>query len=139
MLNIPHRIVKMWWEGNTLHGTLEIITSPGYTTSGIVSMPGDYVIEYLKRGVRLGISSRGLGSVKKVKDENIVQSDFELLCFDLVINPSTPGAYLYTENPKTTFSESSTSDKKVIQNSNNESNTNDSKRVLDRFIKKFSH
>ena len=49
---------------------------------------------YLRQGVTLGISSRGVGSLKKVGEQNEVQDDFELICFDLVSSPSTPGAYL---------------------------------------------
>jgi hypothetical protein len=50
---------------------------------------------YLRQGVTLGISSRGVGSLKKVGEQNEVQDDFELICFDLVSSPSTPGAYLF--------------------------------------------
>jgi hypothetical protein len=54
---------------------------------------------YLRQGVTLGISSRGVGSLKKVGEQNEVQDDFELICFDLVSSPSTPGAYLFL-NPE---------------------------------------
>jgi len=107
--NVSHRITKMWWGGNEdaniLYGTLEIITSPSYMKDGIGWMIGDKIVEYLKRGIKLGISSRGVGSLKEVRGENIVQDDFELICFDLVHSPSTPGAYLFpddnslTDNP----------------------------------------
>lgn len=101
--NIAHSIKKMWWgtseNQNVLYGTLEIITSPGYHKYGVCSMIGDKICEYLKRGIRLGISSRGVGSLKEVAGENIVQGDFELICFDLVHSPSTPGAFLFPENP----------------------------------------
>jgi hypothetical protein len=50
---------------------------------------------YLRQGVTLGISSRGVGSLKKIGEQNEVQDDFELICFDLVSSPSTPGAYLF--------------------------------------------
>jgi len=97
--NISHIIKEMWWgkgkDQNILYGKLEIITSPGYIKNGVVSMGGDKIIEYLKRGGKLGISSRGVGSLKEVNGKNIVQNDFELICFDLVVSPSTPGAYLY--------------------------------------------
>lgn len=99
--NISHLIKKMWWgtgeNSNVLYGQLEIITSPGYIKNGIVSMVGDKIIEYLKRGIKLGISSRGVGSLEEVDGENIVQADFEIICFDLVISPSTPGAYLFPQ------------------------------------------
>jgi len=61
---------------------------------------------YLRQGVTLGISSRGVGSLKKVGEQNEVQDDFELICFDLVSSPSTPGAYLFTEpNERFNFEE----------------------------------
>ena len=101
LLNMSHLIKKMWWgEGekeNVLYGQLEIITSPAYMREGIVSMVGDKIVEYLKRGIRLGISSRGVGSLKELNGKNIVQNDFELICFDLVASPSTPGAYLFPD------------------------------------------
>lgn len=101
--NVAHIIRKMWWgsgeNANVLYGTLEIITSPAYMKSGHVCMIGDKIVEYLKRNIRLGISSRGVGSLKEVNGENIVQKDFELICFDLVASPSTPGAYLFPESP----------------------------------------
>jgi hypothetical protein len=60
----------------------------------------------LLNGVTLGISSRGVGSLKQVKGQNIVQDDFELVCFDLVSSPSTPGAYVFQDiNDKDKFNE----------------------------------
>lgn len=101
--NVAHIIRKMWWgsgeNANVLYGTLEIITSPAYMKTGQVCMIGDKIVEYLKRNIRLGISSRGVGSLKEVNGENIVQKDFELICFDLVASPSTPGAFLFPESP----------------------------------------
>ena len=99
--NISHIIRKMWWgtgnDENILYGQLELITSPAYMERGEVCMVGDKVAEYLKRGIRLGISSRGVGSLEEINGKNIVQNDFELICFDLVASPSTPGAYLFPE------------------------------------------
>jgi len=119
LLNVSHRIVKMWWgsgaDENILYGTLEIITSPAYMRDGIVCMIGDKIVEYLKRGIKLGISSRGVGSLDEVRGENIVQDDFELICFDLVASPSTPGAYLFPDESSTKFDESKRSKKAVIQ------------------------
>jgi hypothetical protein len=61
---------------------------------------------YLRQGVTLGISSRGVGSLKKVGEQNEVQDDFELICFDLVSSPSTPGAYLFLDpNDRMKFDE----------------------------------
>jgi hypothetical protein len=53
----------------------------------------------MRQGVTMGVSSRGVGSLKKVGERNEVQDDFELICFDLVSSPSTPGAYLFP-NPE---------------------------------------
>lgn len=93
----PHRIVDMKWEGNTLIGKLEILISEGYRRSGIISCNGDLVAHYLSYGMTLGISSRGIGTLKKVGGKNLVQDDFELICWDIVSSPSTPGSYLYKE------------------------------------------
>ena len=80
-------------------GKLRLLTSPGFHERGICSTKGDLAANYLRQGVTLGISSRGVGSLKKVGEQNEVQDDFELICFDLVSSPSTPGAYLFT-NPE---------------------------------------
>jgi hypothetical protein len=99
--NISHLIRKMWWgtgeDENVLYGQLEIITSTSYMNNGVGWMIGDKIIEYLKRGIKLGISSRGVGSLEEIGGENIVQDDFELICFDLVASPSTPGAFLFPD------------------------------------------
>ena len=92
---VSHAITDVWWEGNVLMGKIKLLTSPGFHERGIVSTKGDLAANYLRQGVTLGISSRGVGSLKKVGDENEVQDDFELICFDLVSSPSTPGAYLF--------------------------------------------
>ena len=97
--NISHMITKMWWgkgdDENVLYGQLKIIVSPGFIKYGIVSVIGDKIVLYLMNKIKLGISSRGVGSLKDINGENIVQNDFELIGFDLVATPSTPGAYLF--------------------------------------------
>lgn len=85
--NVSHLITKMWWEQSTLWGEIEIAETPS----------GDIVKGLLRSGIKLGISSRGVGSVKTVKGEDVVQEDFELIGFDIVSSPSTPGAYLFKE------------------------------------------
>ena len=92
---VSHAITDVWWEGNVLMGKIKLLTSPGFHERGIVSTKGDLAANYLRQGVTLGISSRGVGSLKKVGEQNEVQDDFELICFDLVSSPSTPGAYLF--------------------------------------------
>jgi hypothetical protein len=90
-----HIITDIWWDGPVLLGKLRLLTSPGFHERGICSTKGDIAANYLRQGVTLGISSRGVGSLKKVGERNEVQDDFELICFDLVSSPSTPGAYLF--------------------------------------------
>lgn len=103
---VSHTILETWWEGKTLMGKIKILTSPGWKKMGIVSCKGDQAAMLILNGVTLGISSRGVGSLKQVKGQNIVQDDFELVCFDLVSSPSTPGAYVFQDiNDKDKFNE----------------------------------
>ena len=99
--NISHMITKMWWgkneQENVLFGQLKLIVSPGYIKFGIVSVIGDKIVLYLQNKIKLGISSRGVGTLKEINGENLVQDDFELIGFDLVATPSTPGAFLFPE------------------------------------------
>ncbi len=113
---VSHMINKMWWDGDTLMGVLEIITSPGYVDHGGLYCAGDHVANMLKRGYKLGISSRGLGSLKNIGGQNYVQDDFELICFDIVSSPSTPNAYLYF-NEAVPLKESTTSRKNTTDKS----------------------
>lgn len=92
---VSHLITDIWWEGNVLMGKLKLLTSPGFHESGIVSTKGDIAANLMRQGVTMGVSSRGVGSLKKIGERNEVQDDFELICFDLVSSPSTPGAYLF--------------------------------------------
>jgi len=96
---VSHLITDIWWDKNILMGKLNLLTTPGFHERGIVSSKGDVAANLMRQGVTLGISSRGVGSLKKVGERNEVQDDFELICFDLVSSPSTPGAYLFT-NPE---------------------------------------
>ena len=85
--NVSHNIVDMGWDGDDLVGTVEILPTPS----------GNILKDLLKAGILLGISSRGLGSVKKDMREaaDVVQDDFDLIAFDFVSNPSTQGAFMY--------------------------------------------
>jgi len=94
---VSHTITETWWDGKILMGKIKLLLSPGWKKSGIVSTKGDQAAMLLMNGVTLGISSRGVGSLKSVKGQNIVQEDFELVCFDLVSSPSTPGAYVFQD------------------------------------------
>lgn len=92
---VSHEIRKIWFEGQTMVGEMEIIMSPGYVNQGIISCVGDNIANLLRKGIRIGVSSRGVGSVTERKGSLIVQEDFELICWDIVTNPSTPGSYMF--------------------------------------------
>lgn len=85
--NVSHLVTKIWWEAETLYGEVEIIDTPS----------GNILKGLLRSGVMLGISSRGVGSVKSQSGDDVVQEDFELIAFDFVSSPSTPGAYMFKE------------------------------------------
>jgi len=84
--NVSHNVLKIWWDGNDLKGVVQVLDTPS----------GKILKSLFKAGITLGISSRGLGSVKELRSEGVVQvqDDFELICFDFVSNPSTHGAFL---------------------------------------------
>lgn len=86
--NVSHNVTNMGWQGDDLIGTVEVLGTPS----------GNILKELFKSGIKLGISSRGLGSVKEVMREGDntleVQPDFELIAFDFVSNPSTQGAFM---------------------------------------------
>ena len=90
--NVSHNVKKIWWKGDDLMGTVEVLSTPS----------GNILKELFKSGIRLGISSRGMGSVKEMMGEGDgtleVQPDFELIAFDFVSNPSTHGAFLSPVN-----------------------------------------
>jgi hypothetical protein len=92
---VAHLITDVWWEDNVLMGKIKLLTTPGFHERGIVSSKGDIAANMMRQGVTMGVSSRGVGSLVKKGEQNEVQEDFELICFDLVSSPSTPGAYLY--------------------------------------------
>ena len=87
-------IIELHWEGRTLVGQLEVITTEGFRKTGIVSTCGDEVANLLLNGIKIGVSSRGLGSVEKKLGSLIVGDDFELVCWDVVSDPSTPNAWV---------------------------------------------
>lgn len=94
---VSHSVLETWWDGKILMGKIKLFTSPGWKKMGIVSTKGDQAAMLIMNGATLGISSRGVGSLKNIKGQNIVQDDFELVCFDLVSSPSTPGAYVFSD------------------------------------------
>lgn len=94
---ISHNIIETWWEGHTLMGKMEIIMSPGFIKFGIISCKGDDVANLLRNRIKIGVSSRGVGTLVDGKNgEQIVQDDFEIICWDVVTAPSTPDAWMST-------------------------------------------
>ena len=88
--NVSHNVKEMHFEGDNLVGTVEILTTPS----------GNILRELFKNGIKLGISSRGMGSVSPMNENGAqeVGDDFELIAFDFVSNPSTHGAFLHPMN-----------------------------------------
>ena len=90
--NVSHNVKKMHFEGDNLMGEVEVLPTPS----------GNILKELFKAGIKLGISSRGMGSVETVNENGAeaqeVQPDFELIAFDFVSNPSTHGAFMYPVN-----------------------------------------
>lgn len=100
--NVSHIIREMWWEGNNVMGKVEVLPTP----------KGKILETLIESGIRIGISSRGVGSTEQTNEgTDMVQSDYQIICFDIVSEPSTPGAYLFSEgkvnfDPKRTFKRS---------------------------------
>jgi len=90
--NVSHNVKNVWWKGDDVMGEVEVLGTPA----------GNILKELLKAGVKLGISSRGLGSVEELYEDGDqmvkVKDDFELICWDFVSNPSTHGAFMHPTN-----------------------------------------
>jgi hypothetical protein len=82
--NASHMVTQTWWDGDTVLGKVKILDTPS----------GKILKALIGDGVKLGISSRGLGSVRESNGETVVEDDFQLICFDFVSDPSTPDAYM---------------------------------------------
>ena len=86
--NSSHIVTDIWWDGDDVKGKVQILTTPS----------GQILRNLIEGGVKLGISSRGLGSVAQATGgDTIVQVDFQLICFDFVSEPSTTGAFMVKE------------------------------------------
>jgi len=95
--NVSHNILDLWYDGNDVMGKLEILGTPA----------GNIAKELIKANIRIGISSRGLGSVKQIGEGKVeVQDDYEIVGWDLVSNPSTQGAFVSPLNEGTKPSKS---------------------------------
>jgi hypothetical protein len=83
--NVSHNVKKVWWDGDDLYGRIEVLKTPS----------GNILKTLFLEGVTVGISSRGMGSVKQMSEGTVeVQDDFELMAWDFVSTPSTFGAYV---------------------------------------------
>ena len=85
--NVSHIVREAHIEGDVVYGSVEILDTPS----------GKILQSLVESGVKLGISSRGVGTTKKQDDYQIVQDDFQLICWDFVSEPSTPGAFMMAE------------------------------------------
>ena len=88
--NASHMVVSLWWEGMDLMGKVKVLSTPAGKILGAL----------INDGVKIGISSRGLGSVKEHQGQTLVEDDFQLICFDIVSEPSTQGAYMMMNESK---------------------------------------
>ena len=86
--NVSHIITDVWWEGKDVMGKIKVLDTPS----------GRTLKELINAGVKLGISSRGLGSVRESAGQTVVENDFQLICFDIVSEPSTPNAFVYPKD-----------------------------------------
>ncbi len=88
--NVSHMVTDVWWKGNDVIGKIKVLDTPS----------GNIIKSLINNGVTLGISSRSLGSVTESKGKTIVEPDLTLLCFDLVNEPSTFGAFMNLSEAK---------------------------------------
>ena len=85
--NASHMITEVWWENKNVMGKAKVLDTPS----------GKILRSLVDSGVTLGISSRGMGSVTESNGQTTVEEDFQLICFDFVSEPSTPGAFMMKE------------------------------------------
>lgn len=88
--NVSHLVTEVWWNGKDVMGKIQVLNTPS----------GQVLRELVNANVKIGISSRGTGSVRENRGDTIVEDDFQLICFDIVSEPSTQGAFMMQENKK---------------------------------------
>jgi len=84
---VSHKVIQLWMRGDDVYGKIQVLDTPA----------GRILRSLVDGGCQIGISSRGLGSVREQNGETIVEDDFQLICFDMVSEPSTPGAFMMRE------------------------------------------
>ena len=87
-------IIELHWEGHTLVGKLEILVSEAFRRYGLICCQADMAAHLILRGIKIGVSSRGLGTVTQKLGVLYVADDYEIVCWDVVSDPSTPGAFI---------------------------------------------
>ncbi len=85
--NASHMVTDIWMEDKSVMGKVKVLNTPS----------GQVLKSLVESGVKLGISSRGMGSVSESRGNVVVQEDFQLICFDFVSEPSTPNAFMMKE------------------------------------------
>tara|TARA_R110000744_G_scaffold52108_4_gene111831 strand:- start:2629 stop:3258 length:630 start_codon:yes stop_codon:yes gene_type:complete len=85
---VSHRVTAVWMEGNVAMGKVQVLNTPA----------GKILQQLVKGGCKMGISSRGMGSVREEGDVTVVEDDFQLICFDFVSDPSTSDAFMMQES-----------------------------------------
>lgn len=104
--NASHMVTDCWWDGNNVMGKVKVLNTPS----------GKILQQLVNDGVKLGISSRALGSVNESNGQTMVQEDLQLICFDFVSEPSTPNAYMALKEAKDIRIETDIFDKKYKLN-----------------------
>lgn len=84
LANVSHMITEVWMDGPAVMGKAKVLETPS----------GQILKALIESGVKIGISSRGMGSVREQMGKTIVEDDFQLICFDIVSEPSTPNAFM---------------------------------------------
>jgi hypothetical protein len=85
--NASHMVTDIWMQDKAVMGKVKVLNTPS----------GQVLKSLVESGVKLGISSRGMGSVSEGGGNVVVQEDFQLICFDFVSEPSTPNAFMMRE------------------------------------------
>lgn len=90
LVNVSHMVTEVWMDGPSVMGKIKVLETPS----------GQILKALVESGVKTGISSRGMGSVKEQMGKTIVEDDFQLICFDIVSEPSTPNAFMSLQENK---------------------------------------
>jgi len=103
LANVSHMVIDIWMDGPAVMGKCQVLDTPA----------GQILRALVDAGVKIGISSRGMGSVKEHQGKTIVEDDFQLICFDIVSEPSTPNAFMALSENKL-MNEQATKNNKLI-------------------------